>query len=285
VRLPAVTSKSDLMTRSERVVLVVGASSGIGRAAAELLAARGHLVFGSARQAARVGARGVQSVSLEVSDPDSIAQAVASVRTRAGRLDAVVYSAGFYVAGAAEETSDELAAAQFDVYFFGAHRVTRAVLPWMRAQGHGRLIYMSSSAAVAAVPFHALYSSSKAALEHYVEALRYETEPLGIRLACVQGTGVRTAAADRSCVAESSIPAYEPARGRVIEAFKQAQRRGSEPTTFAVAIAAAVEAKRMRPLYRVGNRARMLPYLKRVLPERVFRKQFVEFFLKGVKLN
>jgi hypothetical protein len=59
--------------------------------------------------------------------------------------------------------------------------------------------------------------------------------------------------------------------------------RGSEPTAFAVAIAAAVEAKRMRPLYRVGNRARMLPILKRVLPERVFRKRFVAFFLKGVK--
>jgi NAD(P)-dependent dehydrogenase (short-subunit alcohol dehydrogenase family) len=263
------------------VVLVVGASSGIGRAAAQKLAERGHRVFGSARNAERVDLADVQGISLEISDPASVRQALAEVTARAGRLDAVVYSAGFYIAGAVEETSDELAAEQFDVYFFGAHRLARAVLPVMRAQGHGRLIFMSSTAAVAAIPFHALYSSTKAALEHYVDGLRYETEPFGIQVACIQGGGVRTAAAGRRRSGAPVVPAYEPARSRALEAFKRMQETGPEPALFAEAICRALEAERMRPLYRAGPYAHSLPLLKAALPQRLFRLLFYRFFTRS----
>lgn len=263
-----------------KVVLVVGASSGIGRAAAQHLARRGHRVFGSARDAQRVDLEDVRGISLEVADASSVERAVAAVRSEAGRLDALVYSAGFYVAGAAEDTSEELAAQQFEVYFFGAHRVTRAVLPGMRAQGAGRLIYMSSTAAVAAIPFHALYSSSKAALEHYAEGLRYELEPLGIQVACIQGGGVRTGAAARVREAATSVLAYEPARSNALDAFRRMQQAGPPPTIYARVICQAVEARRMAVRYRAGPHARSLPLLRAALPDGLFRRAFFSFFAR-----
>jgi NAD(P)-dependent dehydrogenase (short-subunit alcohol dehydrogenase family) len=259
------------------VVLVVGASSGIGLATAERLVAQGHRVFGTARDASRVRSNGVESVQLDVTQDQSVSKAVANVLDRVGRIDAVVYSAGFYVAGAVEETTDEDARDQFDVYFFGAHRVTRAILPSMRAQRRGRLIYMSSSAGVAAIPFHVLYSASKAAIEHYADGLRYEIERFGVQVCCVQGTGVRTSAATNARFTEP-IPSYEPARSRIIESFKRALLEGPPPDAFAEVIANAVTARRMRRLYRVGALAMSLPVLKALLPAFVFRGMFVRHF-------
>lgn len=217
-------------------------------------------------------------VELEASSDRSVRRCVAEVLKRAGRIDAAVYSAGFFVAGAAEETTAELAMSQLDAYFVGAHRLVRAVLPTMRECGGGRLVLMSSSAAVAAIPFHAVYSASKAALDHYAEALRYEVEPFGIRVACVEGTAVRTAAATTVRRTEEPIGAYEPARTTVIENFLRSQTEGPPPETIALSIVRAVEGRRMRPRYRVGLTARSLPVLRTLLPEPLFRSVFARFF-------
>lgn len=255
-----------------KVVLVAGASSGIGQAAATMLVAAGHTVYGTSRDPDRITAAGVIPVRLELGEDASAHRCVAEVADRAGRIDAMVYSAGYFVAGAVEETPAALAYEQIDAYFLGAHRMVRAVLPVMRDAGEGRLILMSSTAVVAAIPFHAVYSASKAALEHYAEALRYEVEPLGIDVSCVQGTGVRTAAAATARLTEPAVGVYEPNRTRVIDAFLRSQNEGPGPETIAAAIVRAVEARRPRPRYRVGITAKTLPYLRGLLPEPVFRR-------------
>ncbi|HEX6685991.1 MAG TPA: SDR family NAD(P)-dependent oxidoreductase [Candidatus Limnocylindrales bacterium] len=264
--------------KNSKVVLIAGASSGIGEAAARLLARRGHTVYGSSRDPGRVQVPGVVPVKLEVSSETSVRQCVSGVLDEAGRIDAVVYSAGFFVAGAAEETTAELAMSQLDAYFVGAHRLVRAVLPAMREAGGGRLILMSSSAAVAAIPFHAVYSASKAALRHYAEALRYEVEPFGIRIACVEGTGVRTGAAAAVQLPSEPIAAYEPARTNVVESFLRAQTEGPPPDRIAVSIVRAIEGRRIRPVYRVGFNARSLPVLRALLPGTLFRRLFARHF-------
>jgi NAD(P)-dependent dehydrogenase (short-subunit alcohol dehydrogenase family) len=222
--------------------------------------------------------RGVEPVALEVTDDESVTRCIDGIIERAGRIDVVVYSAGFYVADAAEETSAALAAEQFDVYLFGAHRIVRAVLPTMRKQRGGRLIFMSSSAAVAAIPFHAFYSASKAALEHYADALRYEIEPFGVRVTCIQGTSVRTGAVAAARSAERSITAYDPVRTAVVARFQQTQRQGPPPTAFAAAIVHATETRRLRPHYRVGAMAKTLPLLRHLLPDPIFRPLFARTF-------
>ncbi|WP_188189795.1 SDR family NAD(P)-dependent oxidoreductase [Nonomuraea sp. SYSU D8015] len=263
-----------------RVVLVAGASSGVGRDAAASLAARGHTVYGTSRDVTRVDAPGVTPVALEVTDDRSVRACVEEVVERAGGIDAVVYSAGFYVAGSAEETDPELAIAQLDAYLVGAHRLVRAVLPHMRRRGGGRLLLMSSTAAVAAIPFHSVYSASKAALNHYAEALRYEVEPFGVRVACVEATSVRTGAAT-ALRTGAPLPVYQPVRDKVLDRFRRLQLEGPEPTAVSREIVRAVEARRMRPLYRVGLQAKTLPVLRAVLPRRLFAHLYGRFFGLG----
>ena len=259
-------------------MLVVGASSGIGAAAAVMLAARGYRVFGSSRDSAGGGAPGVTAVALDVTDDRSVQACAAEVLARAGQIDVLVYSAGFYAAGAVEEMSAELVQAQFDTYVIGVHRMVRAVLPHMRARRKGRLLFMSSSAAVAAIPFHAAYSASKAALNHYADALRYEVEPFGIQVACVEGTGVQTGAARAVRMGEMPLDAYAVRRSAAVSAFRDTQSNGPPPTAIAQAIVGAIESRRLRPRYRVGFLAKMLPWLEALLPEPLFRRFFARFF-------
>jgi NAD(P)-dependent dehydrogenase (short-subunit alcohol dehydrogenase family) len=266
------------MPEPSQVVLVAGASSGIGRATAAAAVRRGHVVFGTSRDPSRVDLAGVRAVQLEVTDDASVTACVTEVLATAGRLDAVLYSAGAYLAGAAEETTSALAHAQFEAYLFGAHRLARAVLPTMRAQRAGRLIFMSSSAAVAAIPFHALYSASKAALERYADGLRYELAPFGIQVACVQGTSVRTGAAAACRLPEVRIEAYRAASTPVIERFRTTQQSGPEPEPFAATIVRAIEARSMRGTYRIGGLARFLPMMHTLLPDQAFRAVFARFF-------
>lgn len=271
------------MPSGTKVVLVAGASTGIGRAVAVAAAGRDHVVFGTSRDPRRVDGPAVRPMRLEVTDQASVDRCVAEVLAAAGRIDAVVYSAGGYLAGAAEETPAELALEQFEAYLFGAHRLARAVLPAMRARRAGRLIFMSSSAAVAAIPFHAFYSASKAALERYADGLRYEVAPFGIQVACVQGTSVRTNAATTMRLPDRRIEAYRSASTPVIEHFRRTQLTGPPPERFAATIVRAIEGRSLRGIYRVGPAARSLPTLRSLLPEPVFRAMFARFFsLRGL---
>ncbi|MFN3596718.1 MAG: SDR family NAD(P)-dependent oxidoreductase [Rubricoccaceae bacterium] len=265
-------------SRSRHVVLVAGASSGIGQAAARVLALRGHTVFGTSRDAARVSVPGVRPLALDVTDAASVEACVAAVDAAAGRLDALVYSAGFYVAGAVEEVPYEQALAQFEAYFFGAHRLTRTVLPGMRARRFGRLVYLSSSAGVTPIPYHALYSASKAALEHYCRGLRYEVEPLGVGVSYLQAGPVRTGAPEAARPPEAPLAAYTPVRERAAARFREAIRGGLAPSAMGRAAARAVEAAAPRPVYRVGVPGRLLPLAEALLPEAVLRAQMRRVF-------
>ncbi len=184
-----------MTTNSPRppVVLVTGASSGIGKACAEGLFARGCRVYGTSRHAPRalVEARTtdfaptLRMIPLDVTSDASVEAAVGIVFACEGRIDAVVNNAGFGIAGAAERTTLEEAHEQFETNFFGTVRVCRAVLPVMRQQGSGRVINVSSIAGRVAVPFQAFYSASKFAVEGYTTALRMEVAPFGIQVVLI----------------------------------------------------------------------------------------------------
>src|SRR5580700_9890414 len=149
----------------KRVVLVTGASSGIGRACAELLAARGYRVDGASRRP--VSRALVEPVSMDVRDDASVRDAVEGVMAREGRIDIVVNNAGIAIAGAVEDTSIEEAIEQFDVNFFGVLRVCRAVLPHMRERRSGYIVNIGSIGGLVAIPFQGLYSASKFALKGF----------------------------------------------------------------------------------------------------------------------
>ena len=121
-------------------------------------------------------------LTADVTDECSVDQTVAAVLEREGRLDIVVNNAGMGIAGPVEDTSIEQAKPQFEVNFFGAFRVCRAVLPAMRRQGSGYIVNIGSIGGVLAIPYQSMYSASKFALEGLSEALRMEVRPFGIRV-------------------------------------------------------------------------------------------------------
>ena len=164
-----------------RVALVTGASTGIGRAAAEALSAAGYRVFGTSRRA-QPARPGITMLTCDVSDDASVARLIDDVLAQAGRIDLVVNNAGSGLLGGAEESSIAQARALFDVNLFGVMRVTNAVLPVMRRQGHGRIVNLSSVLGLIPQPFSALYAATKHALEGYSESLDHELRAFGIRV-------------------------------------------------------------------------------------------------------
>ena len=162
-------------------VLITGTSTGFGRVTTEFLAARGWRVFATVRDLARKDAleralrdaglsERVAFVQLDVTDPASIKAAVASVLSETGNtLDAVVHNAGIAVAGVLEDLPDADIRRVLDTNFFGVLRLTRALLPIFRAQGRGRIVLLSSQAALAGQPGNSMYCASKWALEGWAE--------------------------------------------------------------------------------------------------------------------
>jgi NAD(P)-dependent dehydrogenase (short-subunit alcohol dehydrogenase family) len=178
-----------IMAADQRVVLVTGASSGIGEACARFLSQRGLRVYGFSRRAtgtSKTGDNGVVHLAMDITDDCSVKQAVGLVLEREERIDIVVNSAGIGIAGAIEETSIEEARMQLEVNFFGVLRVCRAVLPAMRERGSGYIVNIGSIGGLIALPYQGLYSASKFALEGLSESLRVEVKDFGIRVVIVE---------------------------------------------------------------------------------------------------
>jgi NAD(P)-dependent dehydrogenase (short-subunit alcohol dehydrogenase family) len=257
------------VNRSGQVVLITGASSGIGAACAARLAAAGHRVFGASRRPAAPGPAGGEWLTLDVCDAASVAAGVEHVLRSAGRIDVLVNNAGMGIAGAVEDTPPEDLLVQLDTNLLGPLRLVRAVAPVMRAQGRGRIVQVSSLAGRIGIPFQGAYSASKFALEGLSEALALELRPLGIDVVLVQPGDVRSGfgAARRWTDAARANPVYRERATRAIAAMEQAERSGPPPERVARLVARIVTARRPRlryvcatPLERCGLVAqRLLP--------------------------
>ncbi len=174
----------------DKVVLVTGASAGIGRATATNLAAAGWAVVGASRRG--TASEGWTGLVMDVDDDGSVAAGVRSVIDRFGHIDALVTCAGWGLAGAVENTPIADAKAQLETLFWGTVRVVQTVLPAMRANKSGRIVLFSSIGGVIGLPFQAFYSASKFAIEGWGEALAYEVGPFGIKVTLVQPGNFRT---------------------------------------------------------------------------------------------
>ena len=201
------------MTPRSPVVLITGASSGIGRAVAKAFAAKGFEVFGTSRNARTAEPiPGVELVELDVTDTASVAGAVATVIERAGRIDILVNNAGSGVLGAAEESSVTQAQQLFDTNFFGLMRLTNEVLPHMRRQRGGRLINIGSVLGFLPQPYGALYAATKHAVEGYSESLDHESREFGVRVSVVEPAYTRTSFDANMAQPDSPIDTYAASR-------------------------------------------------------------------------
>jgi|SRR5271165_1635742 len=264
------------MTQAARVVLVTGASAGIGRACADRLASAGWAVTGASRRG--TGSDGTAAspwpgLVMNVDDDAEVAAGVAGTVERHGRLDALVAAAGWGVAGAAEFTSVRAAKAQFETNFWGCIRVVQAALPKMRAQRSGRIVLLSSIGGVIGIPFQAYYSASKFALEGFAESIGYEVAPFGITVTLVQPGNIKTdfTASRRVDDAADADGVYAAAMRRAVEVMERDEANGAPADQVAAVVERVLEAS--RPPRRVsvgkaGERAGLVA--KRLLPFRVF---------------
>lgn len=260
------------MQKHNRTVLITGASSGIGRAAARHLATLGYRVYGTSRNEQPTEG-GVTMLPLDVTDADSVAAGIEAVLERAGRLDVVVNNAGFGYGGAVEETSLAEARETFETNFFGVLRVCRAVLPLMRAQGAGLIVNVSSIGGLMGMPFQGMYCASKYALEGLTESLRMEVRAFGIDVVLLEPGDIRTDfTARRRITAEAAVsPVYQAQFHRTLAKIEADERGGADPEVAARTLARILANRHPRARYVTGPAYQKLAvFARRVLPATLF---------------
>lgn len=263
------------------VVLITGASSGIGLVTARRLHARGAHVWGASR---RVITGDIPWIALDVTDDAAVDAGVRTLFETAGRIDALITCAGYGIAGAIEDTSSAEAEAQFATNFFGTFRAVRAVLPVMRAQRSGRIVLVGSIAGRIALPFQGFYSASKFALEGFAESLRMEVKQFGIDVSLIEPGDFKTeftTARVRVAGAHAASP-YHAACERALHQMEEEERNGPDPAIVAESILALLDARRPAVRVRVGGLVQKFAVsLKAVLPASSFEKLIMSSFKIG----
>jgi NAD(P)-dependent dehydrogenase (short-subunit alcohol dehydrogenase family) len=261
------------------VVVITGASSGIGKACAEFLYARGYRVYGTSRQAPRAVVQASASddaplfelIPLDVTSDESVERGIGIVLACEGRIDVVVNNAGFGVAGAVESTTIDEAHEQFETNFFGTMRMCRAVLPIMRQQGSGRILNLSSIAGRIGIPYQALYSASKFAIEGFTEALRMEVAPFGIQVVLIEPGDFRTGfTASRRMARDAGSPVYSARQAKALAVMEHDETQGATPEAVGRLAHRIITSRSPRVRYAVGPVSEKLALaLERFAPSRL----------------
>jgi len=246
------------------VVVITGASSGIGKCTADELVKRGCTVYDLSRR--DIDSYAINHIKTDVTDEASITNAVTEIIRREGRIDVLVNNAGFGISGAVEFTDTEDAKRLFDVNFFGLVRVTKAIIPYMRKAGKGRVVNVSSVAAVAPIPYQTFYTASKSAVMTYSMALANEVADFGITVCSVLPGDIRTGftgAREKSVLGDDI---YGGRIARSVGRMEKDEQGGMAPEKAAGKIASIVLSRRRKPLYTIGFGYQCLALLIKLLP-------------------
>jgi len=265
-----------------RVVLITGASSGIGKACAKRLAAEGDRVYGTSRHPKEeASVPGLRMIGMDVNSDESVAAAIDEIVRVEGRIDVVVNNAGFGIAGAVEDTSIEEAKALFETNFFGMLRVCRAVLPVMRKSQRGTIVNISSLGGRIGLPYQGLYSATKFAVEGMSEALRMEVRQFGVHVIMIEPGDFRTGFTRnrRYVTASQEDSAYRGSFERTIKVAEKDEQTGSSPEQIARLLVRILRNNSPRVRYSVGGISqRGAAVLKQVLPSRFFEWALMKYY-------
>ena len=261
-----------------QTLVITGGSSGIGRATATLFSERGWRVFELSRrdvvesQESRVKsqeARGeIRHIYCDVCDETSVREAIDSVLEQTDHIDVVISNAGFGISGPVEFTEIRDAQRQMDVNFMGAVRLTQAVLPQLRKQHSGRIIFTSSVAAILSVPYQSFYSASKAAINALALALANEVRAFGIRVSVMMPGDVSTGFTDARSKGTKGQDIYCSAE-KAVSAMERDERNGMTPQQMARLLYRIATCRSPKPQYVGGGIYRIFCLLDRLLPKRL----------------
>ncbi len=261
----------------KKVILVTGASSGIGKATALQLIEEGHIVYGAARRRSKMQDlvdAGGKVLEMDVTDHEQVKRQIADLIAEEGRIDTLVNNAGFAIWGPVEETSYENARRQFEVNIFGLAEVTKAVIPTMRRQNSGKIINISSIGGKIYTPLGAWYHATKHALEGWSDCLRLELKQFGIDVVIVEPGAIKTefgSVMNHNFTADDSGPYGALAKAMTL-AVEDSYKPGksSPPSVIAQTISKAIKARKPRTRYAAGKMSGQTLFARKWLSDRMF---------------
>jgi short-subunit dehydrogenase len=266
----------------KKVILVTGASSGIGRACATALQAAGHIVYGASRTIAQLKDISFIPLEMDITDDNSVNSAVEQIIKEQGRIDVLINNAGAHFAGPLYTTSVEFAKKQFEVNFFGLMRVSTAVLPGMIYQKHGLLINISSVVGFFGIPYMGAYAAAKFALEGYSQSLRMELQNTGVKVTLVNPADFKTNTVD----SREKLPftlkheKLEAEYTAAIEVIEKNELNGGNPAVVGKLITKIVAAQKPAHRYLVGDfgQTRLPLIAKALLPGSLFSRVINSYY-------
>ena len=261
----------------KQVILITGASSGMGKEAALKLISEGHIVYGAARRLDKMNdliKAGGHALKMDITKSDETTTAVNRIIAEQGRIDVLINNAGYAVYGSVEDVSIEDAQRQFGVNIFGLADLTKKVIPHMRKQGSGKIMNVSSVGGKIYTPLGAWYHATKHALEGWSDSLRLELKQFGIDVVIIEPGIIKTEFTDvmlQPMIDRTSEP-YKPIANSLKEASQKSysQNRSSHPSVVANTMLKAVKSKKPKTRYATGKFAKPFIFMRKLLTDRMF---------------
>lgn len=263
-----------------KVVLITGGSSGIGKSIGEYLKKHEFIVYGTSRHPERYSKSMFPLLKLDVSDSQSITEAIENIIQQHGRLDVLINNAGAGITGPIEEIPDAEIQRNFETNFFGPIRVIKAVIPQMRLQHSGLIINITSIAGYMGLPYRGIYSASKGALELLTEAFRMELKDFNIKMTNVApGDFATNIAAGRYHAPILENSPYKKTYGETLKLMDSHVNEGKDPQLMAEAIYKIINSPHPKIHYKVGEFMQKFSIvLKRLLPDNMYEKILMKHY-------
>lgn len=263
---------------NQNVAVITGGSSGIGKCCAELFAANNYKVYELSRRAEGEG--NIMHIKCDVTDNDAVGEAIKHIFDTEGHIDLLVTSAGMGVSGAVEFISDEMLKKQFETNLYGTVYAARAVLPYMRQQNSGKIICISSAAAVFSIPFQTYYSASKAAINSFVCGLRNEVRAFGIDVCCVMPGDIKTGFTAARTKDHDGNTEYGGCIDKSVAVMEKDEQNGMTAESIANFVLKLASKRKNRPLNTPGMQYKALVFVSKLMPSSLLYHLIGKLYIK-----
>jgi len=265
---------------SQKVVLITGASSGIGKSIATYLSNRNFKVYGTSRNPQKSSTENFNLVALDVTKEETIKQAIENIFQQEGRIDILINNAGVGITGPIEETPEVEIKKAFDTNYFGPLNMIKNVLPVMRKNSTGLIINITSIAGYMGLPYRGIYSATKSALEITAEAYRMELKQFGIKMTNVApGDFATNIASGRYHAPVTKGSPYEKVYGDTLELMNNHVDAGQDPEVMGKKILKIIETENPKVHYKVGEKLQKISVkLKSLLPDKLYEKMLMKHY-------
>ena len=261
-----------------KVVIITGASSGIGLVTAKILAGLGTKVYGLAIN--QFETNDFEYMQCDVTNAEQIADVTKKIFEKEKHIDFLVNCAGMGISGSVENSEDKQIAKIFDVNFFGTVKMCKAVIPYMRKNNFGRIVNISSVAGELPIPFQTFYSATKAGIESFTAGLDMEVRPFGIRAACVLPGDTKTGFTAAREKNQNDDASYGRRIVSSIGKMEHDEQTGMKPESVSKVIARVLLKKNPKPLNIVGFKYKFLVALSKCLPKKFVHKVLFKMYAK-----